>query len=175
VTPIANLLGIALGVIGGFWLGGVVAPDLPSAETEPGVVVSDGEVRGDDPDSLFHPPPLDRAVKQTVEQLGPGAEVSKVTITPTQLTVENSDGAETEALESMPLDAPELMLPGIQAAREEMGVKGTLTLDDVAELTWTPGNPDGKEWYALLDIATAGPPTEFSAARNGADIKVGAP
>ena len=175
VTPIANLLGIALAIVGGFWLGGVVAPDLPSADTEPGVVVSDERVKGGDPDSLFHPAPLDEAVKQTVEQLGPGAEVSRVVIGPSTLSAQNADGAETEPLESMPLDAPEQMVAGVQAARETMGVGGTITLDDFSELTWTPGNPDGREWHVLLDITTAGVPTEFSASRNGADVKAGAP
>lgn len=36
VAPIAHLIAIAAGVIGGLWLGGLVAPDLPSADTEPG-------------------------------------------------------------------------------------------------------------------------------------------
>jgi hypothetical protein len=173
-APIAHLVGIALGVFGGLWLGGVVAPDLPSASTEPGISIDD-DVKGADAESLYHPAPLDGAVKQTIEQLGPGAEVSRVTIRPTTLTAESADAAETEPLESMPLDAPETMVAGVQAAREEIGVKGEITLDDFSELTWTPGNPDGREWYALLDITSAGPPTEFWASRNGAAVKAGAP
>jgi hypothetical protein len=176
IAPIAHLIGIALAVFVGFWLGGVVTPDLPSAGTEPGVVsaAADG-VTGADPESLFHPAPLDAAVKQTIEQLGPGAEVSSAEITPTTLNAAQAGGEETLPLESMPLDAPERIVAGVQSAREQMGVKGAVGLDDVKTFRWTPGNPDSKEWYVLLDISTVGVPTEFSAARNGADVSAGSP
>jgi hypothetical protein len=176
VAPIAHLIGIALAVFGGFWVGGVVTPDLPSAETEPGVVAAEGEdVTGAAAESLYHPAPLDAAVKQTIEQLGAGAEVSSVEITPATLNAAQAAGAETAPLESMPLDAPERIVAGVQEARERMGVKGAVGLDDVKAFRWTPGNPDASEWYVLLDVSTVGVPTEFSAARNGADVSPGSP
>ena len=175
VAPIAHLLGIALGALGGLWLGGVISPDLPSADTEPGVVVTDDQVKGDDPDSLFHPGPLQEAVTQTLDQLGSGAGVSRVLIEPATLRASSDGGTGEAPLESMPIDAPERIVGGVEAAREEAGVKGPLTLDDVRSFTWTPGNRDAEEWYVLLDINTAGPPTEFAASRDGTKVRVGAP
>lgn len=174
IAPVAHLIGIALGVFGGFWLGGVVAPDLPSAETEPGVALDSG-VEGADADSLYHPGPLQAAVTQTVDQLGPGAEVSSVTIEPTTLNATDAGDGETAPLESMPVEAPERIAAGLEAAREDAGVRGQVTLDDVKELTWTPANPTAGEWYVLLDIATIGPPTEFSASRDGSKVTAGTP
>jgi len=174
VPPIAHLIAIAAGVLGGLWLGGAIAPDLPSAETEPGVAVS-GEVPGSDPRSLFRPGPLQGAVTQTIDQLGAGAEVSSVSIEPSTLTATDAGGEGAAPLESMPVDAPERIVAGIDAAREDAGAKGRVTLDDFEELTWTPAKPTASEWYVLLEIATAGPPTEFTASRDGSRVRAGVP
>lgn len=174
VPPIAHLIAIAAGLLGGLWLGGLIAPDLPGAETEPGVAV-DERVQGSDPGSLYRSGPLDDAVAQTLDQLGPGAEVSSVTIEPATLRVAENEGANLLSLESMPVDAPERMLPGIERARAEAGAEGPVSLDDVQHFSWSPANPTASEWYVLLDVTTAGPPTEFSASRDGSRVRVGAP
>ncbi len=170
VAPIAHLLGIAAGILGGFWIGGWVAPDLPSAETEPGVVVEEDSLEGSDPDSLFHPGPLAEAVTQTLDQLGAGAEVSSVTIEPGTLRAAENDGVNLLPLESMPTDAPERMIPGINERRRAAGSE-PIDLDDVRYFSWSPANPTASEWYVLLDISTAGPPTEFEANREGTTVR----
>ncbi len=172
VAPIAHLIAIAGGLFAALWIGGAIAPDLPSAETEPGVVVTEDGVTGSDPDSLYFPGPLSQAVTQTLDQLGPGAEVSSATIEPTTLSAADADGAERAPLASMPVDAPEEILFGIHTARQEAGVGGPFNPDDVLRFTWTPGNPTASEWYVLLDITTAGPPTEFTASRDGTRVRV---
>jgi hypothetical protein len=175
VAPIAHLIGFALGVFGGFWLGGVVAPDLPSADTEPGVVVDEGQVTGAEPDSLYHAGPLAEAVTQTLDQLGAGAEVSSVKIEPSTLRAVDAEGAEGLPLESMPVEAPARMVTRIEDARAQAGVDGPISFNDFLSVTWTPGNPTASEWYILLDVSTAGPPTEFAASRDGTKVTVGAP
>jgi hypothetical protein len=174
VAPIAHLIAIAAGVLGGLWIGGLIAPDLPSAETEPGVVAGE-QAKGSDPDSLYRPGPLAEAVTQTLEQLGAGAEVSSVTIEPAALHAAENEGPNLLELESMPVDAPERIVAGLEAAREQAGVKGPVSLDDVKHFSWSPANPTASEWYVLLDVTTAGPPTEFSASRDGSKVRVGAP
>jgi hypothetical protein len=173
VAPIAHLIAIAAGILGGLWIGGLVAPDLPSAETEPGVVSE--QVKGSDPDSLYHPGPLADAVTQTLDQLGGDAAVSSVTIEPAALHAAENEGPDLLALESMPVTAPERIVAGLEAARENAGVKGPIGLDDVKHFSWSPANPTASEWYVLLDVTTAGPPTEFSASRDGSRVRVGAP
>ena len=175
VPPIAHLIAIGLGVFGGLWLGGVISPDLPSADTEPGVVVDEGQVTGADPDSLYHAGPFAEAVTQTLEQLGAGAEVSSVKIEPTTLSASSNDGTEQAPLESLPVDAPARMVTRIEDARAKAGVEGPISFNDFLSLTWTPANPTASEWYVLLDVSTAGPPTEFSASRDGTKVRVGAP
>ena len=172
LPPIAHLIAIAAGVFGGLWLGGAIAPDLPSADTEPGVVVSE-QVSGSDPDSLYHPGPLAEAVTQTLEQFPAGAEVSSVTIDPVTLRAAENEGVNLLPLESMPVDAPERMLPGIQDARRKAGVAKPITLDDVRSFSWSPANPTAIEWSVLLDVSTAGPPTQFRASRDGSRVAVG--
>jgi len=175
IPPIAHLIAIAVGVFGGLWLGGVISPDLPSADTEPGVVVDEEQVTGADPDSLYHAGPLAEAVTQTLEQLGAGAEVSSVKIEPTTLSAADTEGAHRLPLESMPVDAPARMVTRIEDARAAAGVSGPISFNDFRSITWTPGNPTASEWYVLLDVSTAGPPTEFSASRDGTKVTVGAP
>ena len=167
VAPIAHLIAIAGGVLGGLWLGAWVAPDLPSAE--PGVTVEES-VRGSDAQSLFHPGPLADAVAQTEDQLGAGAEVSNVTIEPGNLRAAENEGVNLLPLADMPVDAPQRMLPGIEAAREKAGVSGPVTLDDVLHFGWSPANPTSSEWSVLLDVSTAGPPTQFTANRDGSKV-----
>jgi hypothetical protein len=169
VAPIAHLIGIAVGVLGGFWLGGLIAPDLPSADTEPGVTVEES-VKGSDPESLFHPGPLADAVAQTEEQLGAGAEVSVVTIEPGSIHAAENEGVNLLPLSDMPVDAPERMLAGINQARAKANSSSDVTLDDVMYFTWAPANPTGSEWSVLLDVSTAGPPTEFVANRDGTRV-----
>jgi hypothetical protein len=172
--PIAHLLGIALGVFGGLWLGGVVAPDLPSAETDPGVVAEE-EVKGSDPESLYRPGPLQEAVTQTLDQLGAGAEVSVVTIEPSRLSAAENEGTNLLPLEDMPVDAPERIVAALEEARRAAGGEGPVTLDDVIHFSWTPANPTSSEWYVLLDVSTVGPPTEFTASRDGSRVSAGSP
>ena len=172
VAPIAHLIAIVIGVGGGLWLGGVIAPDLPSAETEPGVVASDDSVKGSDPDSLFRRGPLQEAVDQTLDQFAAGDEVTNVTIEPGSLRAARGKGTNTLPLEAMPVDAPERMLPGIEAARRKAGVTGEVTLDDVRYFSWSSANPTANEWQVLLDVSTAGPPTQFEANRDGTRVRL---
>lgn len=169
VAPIAHLIAIAGGVLGGLWVGGWVAPDLPSSGTEPGVTVEEG-VRGSDAESLFHPVPLASAVAQTEEQLGAGAEVSSVTIEPGSLRAAENEGVNLLPLSEMPVGAPERMLAGINRAREAANSSANVTLDDVLYFSWSPANPTSSEWSVLLDVSTAGPPTQFSANRDGSKV-----
>jgi hypothetical protein len=170
-APIAHLLGIAAGVLGGLWVGGWVAPDLPSADTDPGVVVEE-EVRGSDPDSLYRSGPLADAVTQTAEQFGAGAEVSVVTIEPNRLTAAENEGTNLLPLEDMPVDAPERMIDGVNDARAKANSSTDVTLDDVLSFTWSPANPTATEWSVLLDVSTAGPPTQFVANRDGTRVSL---
>lgn len=174
VAPIAHLIAIAVGVFGGLWLGGVIAPDLPSAETDPGVAAAE-EVKGSDPDSLYRPGPLQEAVTQTLDQLGAGAEVSNVTIEPSRLHAAENEGVNLLPLEDMPVDAPERIVAGLERARRAAGGEGPVTLDDVMHFSWSPANPTHSEWYVLLDINTVGVPTEFSASRDGSGVRPGTP
>jgi hypothetical protein len=167
VAPIAHVIAIAAGVLGGFWLGGVVAPDLPSAE--PGVSVEE-EVRGSDGESLYRPGPLADAVAQTEEQLGAGAEVSNVTIEPASLRAAENEGTNLLPLDAMPVDAPSQMILGINKLRRQAG-STPVDFDDVSHFSWSPANPTDEEWYVLLDISTAGPPTEFAANREGMRVR----
>ena len=169
VAPIAHLIGIAAGVLGGLWIGGWVAPDLPSAGTEPGVTVEES-VRGSDPESLFHPGPLAVAVAQTEEQLGAGAEVSNVTIEPGTIRAAENEGVNLLPLADMPIDAPERMIAGINERRREAG-GDPIDLDDVMYFSWSPANPTDIEWSVLLDVSTAGPPTQFEANRDGSRVR----
>lgn len=127
-------------------------------------------VRGSDPESLFHPGPLAGAVAQTEEQLGAGAEVSNVTIEPGSLQAAENEGVNLLPLADMPVDAPERMLAGINRAREAANSSADVTLDDVTYFSWSPANPTASEWSVLLDVSTAGPPTQFSANRDGSRV-----
>ena len=169
VAPIAHLIAIAAGVLGGLLLGGAIAPDLPSADTEPGVTVEDS-LRGSDPESLFHPGPLAEAVAQTEEQLGAGAEVSNVTIEAGSFRAAENEGVNLLPLADMPVDAPERMIPGINERRRDAG-GGPVGLDDVMHFSWSPANPTDSEWSVLLDVSTAGPPTQFEANRDGTRVR----
>jgi len=171
VAPLAHLLAIAAGLFGGLWLGGWVSPDLPDAGTDPGVAVGEG-VKGGDPDSLFHPGPLSGAVAQTEEQFPAGQEVSNVQIEPGNLRAAPAEGANLLPLTDLPVDAPERMLDGIRAARAEAGGEGPIDLDDVKYFSWSPANPTANEWQVLLDINTAGVPTQFEANRDGTQVRV---
>jgi hypothetical protein len=172
VAPIAHLIAIVAGVLGGFWVAGWVAPDLPAGETAPGVAAGE-EVRGGDPDSLFRPGPLAEAIAQTEEQSPAGQEVSNVTIEPGTLRAAAASGPNVLPLSELPVDAPERILDGIRRARSEAGVEDPVDLDDVLHMSWSPANPTESEWSTLLDVSTAGPPTEFEASRDGSRVRVG--
>jgi hypothetical protein len=98
-----------------------------------------------------------------------------VTIEPAALRAAENEGPNLLPLESMPVDAPERIVTGLERARAAAGVKGPVGLEDVRSFSWSPANPTGSEWYVLLDITTVGPPTEFSASRDGSRISPGSP
>jgi hypothetical protein len=169
VAPVAHLIAIAAGVLGGLWVAAWVAPDLPTDETEPGVVAAEA-VKGSDPDSLFRAGPLAEAISQTEEQFPAGQEVSSVQIEPSSLRAARAEGTNTLPLDDLPVDAPERMLEGIR--RADAGVNDPIDLDDVLWFNWSPANPTASEWAVLLDVSTAGPPTEFQADRDGSRVSV---
>jgi hypothetical protein len=172
VAPIAHLIAIAAGVLGGLWVAGWIAPDLPSAGTDPGVTTED-PIKGSAPESLYRPGPLAEAVAQTEEQFPAGQEVSSVTIEPTRFNAAAAEGANLLPLSALPVDAPERVLDGIRGARAEAGVDRPIDLDDVSHFSWSPANPTASEWSILLDVSTAGPPTQFEANRDGSEVRVG--
>ena len=172
VAPIAHLIAIAAGIFGGLWVAAWIAPDLPSAGTDPGVAV-DGQVKGSDPDSLYRPAPLAEAIAQTEEQFPAGQEVSNVQIEPASLRAAAAQGANLLSLDDLPVDAPERILEGIRRARAGAGVDDPVEFDDVRYFSWSPANPTASEWSILLDVSTAGPPTQFVASRDGSAVRVG--
>lgn len=171
VPPIVSLLAIAAGVFGGFALGAWATPELPDEGTEPGVSIEE-PVKGGDPDSLFHPGPLSEALSQTLEQFPAGETVSVVTVNPDSLIAGPADGPNVLPLEALPVEAPERIVDGINELREGTGAKA-VTLDDVRYFSWSTANPTKNEWSVLLDITTAGPPTQFSANRDGSRVRIG--
>jgi hypothetical protein len=171
VPPLVSLLAIAAGVWGGFALGAAATPELPDDAIDPGVTVSE-TVRGGDPESLFLAGPLSAALDQTLEQFPAGETVSNVTIEPGQLRANAAEGPNVLPLEDLPVGAPETMIAGINELRKQAGTK-PVTLDDVNHYSWSPANPTNVEWSVLLDITTAGPPTQFSANRDGTRVRVG--
>ena len=171
IPPLVSIVAIAAGVWGGFALGAAATPELPDAAIDPGVV-SVESVSGDEPSSYFHPEPLSAALDQTLEQFPAGETVSNVHIEPSKLRANAVEGVNLLPLEDLPVDAPERIIVAVSELRVEMGATA-VTLDDVKYFSWSPANPTKNEWSLLLDITTAGPPTQFSASRDGSRVRVG--
>ena len=151
VSVIAWLLGIALGLWGGFSLMGGVAPDLPDPDTEP-AVETPVEVGGGDPGSLLRPGPLAGALGQLSGQMAAGDAIVSLELRPDRLDAETGSGGVGLEPEQVPPDAPQAIVDAIAAQRD--GV----SLDDVAFMLLRDGD-GGPEWYVQLDLAIDPPRT----------------
>ena len=171
LPPLVSIIAIAAGVWGGLALGASATPELPDPAIDPGVVAEE-PVSGDDPDSLFHAGPLSAALDQTLEQFPAAQTVSNVLIEPSELRANAVEGVNVLPLEDLPVDAPERIIVAVSELRVEQGAK-PVTLDDAKYFSWSPANPTNSEWSVLLDITTAGPPTQFSASRDGSRVRTG--
>jgi hypothetical protein len=173
-----HVAAIAAGLFGGLALAEAVAPDLPSDKTKPGVEQptgggSDGKVTGSSQQSYYHPGPLKDAIAQTEEQFGAGEQILSLTIEPDRVSANTSTGSNTIAPEDIPVNAPQKMINGINQARQKINPDyPPVTLDDVKTFSFAAANPRDQSWYALLDILSAGPPTEFWGSFNGEHVRL---
>ncbi len=174
VPPLIGIVAIALGVWGGLQLGAWAAPD-----STPAVSTIDGggtgfepveEVSGSDPESFYHAGPLEEQLTNALRKVPEGTTVSYVGITPARFYFNKVGGPNVLAMEDLPVEAPERILEGINAVREEKGHE-PVTLDDVTSYGWSTANPTSVEWSIDLESDTRGP-TSFSANRDGSRVQV---
>lgn len=175
-AALVHVAAIAAGVFGGLTIARGVAPDLPSDSTQPGVEQpssgggAGGKVTGSSPESYYHPGPLSDALAQTEEQFPAGEDVISLSIEPDRLSATTQSGDNTVAVDDLPVNAPERIIDGVNKARKKAGADKPVTLDDVRTFSFAAANPRNQSWYVLLDINTAGPPTEFWASFNGGKV-----
>jgi hypothetical protein len=164
VSVISHLLAIALGVWGGFWLMGGIAPDLPDDEIEPGVEAPDA-VKGGDSDSLLRAGPLAAALAQLDEQMAAGATIASLRLSPEGLQANSSGGGVELETSEIPPDAPERIVTAIARQRPEV------SLDDVQYMELRAG-AQGPEWYVQLDL-DIDPPRTYVAPLDGSSATAG--
>lgn len=156
LPPIAHILAVVVGVCGGFWAIGEIAPDLPSDDTEPGVAVADpGSVNSASSESLLTPAGLTGALGQLAEQLGDDEKITSMRIEPGRLQVERSTDQGLEP-DQIPTSAVELIAAQIGEQRAH-----PLGAVDVASAELRP-TPEGYRWFVEL-VATVDPPRSYVA------------
>ena len=164
VSVITHLLAVALGVWGGLWLIGGVAPDLPDADTAP-AVETPVEVGGDDPDSLLRPGPLAAALDQLSDQMAAGEVIVSLELRPESLDAETGTGGVALQPVDISPEIPERIVNSIAAQRE------TVDLDDVGFMLLREGDA-GPEWYVQLDLRID-PPRTYVAVADGSSVTPG--
>lgn len=164
VSGITHVLAVALGLWGGFWLMGRVAPDLPSEETDPGVEAA-AELRGGDPDSLLRAGPLAIALDQLSDQIAAGEAIVSFQVEPASIDAQSGSGGLELDPEEIPPGAPERIVAEIASQRPHV------SLDDVMFMRLRPA-AQGPEWYVQLD-AEIDPPRTYVAPLDGSTATPG--
>jgi hypothetical protein len=143
LPTIVHVLAIAAGVWGGLAAMDAVAPDLPDADTEPGVAAAQpATVEPDSGDSLFRAGNLAPALSQLDEQLGADGELVRLRIDPGRL--ESTEGEGGFGVGDVPSTAPDQLAAAIAAERPEFrGVEDLQYLELVQ-------SKNGPEWYVQL-------------------------
>jgi hypothetical protein len=119
LPTIVHVLAIAVGVWGGLAAMDAVAPDLPDADTEPGVAAAQpASVEADSGDSLFRAENLAPALSQLDEQLGADGELARLRIDPGRL--ESTEGEGGFVVGDVPNTAPDQLAAAIGAERAKV-------------------------------------------------------
>jgi len=169
VPAIVHLLAIAAGLLLGLWAMDAIAPDLPPADAEAGLIApaETGQVRADDVNSLFRAGPLAEALDALDEQLGSSGALIRVHVEPGRLTTETSSSARGFELEALDLAAPERIIELIAAERPEVrGLEDAVFFDFRVNAGERPG------WYVQLASAIA-PPRTYVAPPDGSRVRAG--
>jgi hypothetical protein len=164
VSGIAHVLAIALGLWGGFWVMGRVAPDLPADETDPGVEAAT-ELRGGDPDSLLRAGPLAIALDQLSDQIAAGDAIVSLRVEPGSIDAQSGSGGLDLEPGEIPPGAPERIVAEIARQRPQV------SLDNVMFIVLRPAE-QGPEWYVQLDFEID-PPRTYVAPLDGSSATAG--
>ena len=172
VVIICNLVGLVLGVWGGFQVAGAVTPDMPDPDTEPGFEApAEIDVNGGDTTSLYRNFPLDVALNELEQQQAAGTSIMQLHVLPDAITADTFDNGNGFQPGDVDDYAIETMVSEIDSARSEQ-----VTLSDVrsADLVMTRRGP---QWFLQLDSARADlpPPWTYTAPPAGEPVKAGGP
>ena len=172
VVIICNLVGLILGVWGGFQVVGAVTPDMPDPDTEPGFEApAEIDVSGGDTTSLFRNFPLDVALNELEEQQAAGTSIMQLHIKPDSISADMFDNDHGFQPGDVDDYAIETMVAEIDSQRSEQ-----VSLDDVrgADLVMTERGP---RWHLQLDSARPDlpPPWTYDAPLGGRPAKPGGP
>lgn len=169
VPVLVHLLAIAVGLFLGLRAMDAIAPDLPPADAEAGLIApaQAGQVSADDANSLLRSGPLAAALESLEGQLGSNGVLTRVHVEPARLTTETSSDARGFVLEAVDPAAPERIAAGIAAERPE--VRG---LGDAVSFDFRIGAGERLGWYVQLAPAIA-PPRTYVAPPDGSRVRAG--
>jgi hypothetical protein len=155
IAVIVHLVAIAAGVYLGITTIAAISPDLPSESSQPGVQApaETGQVAPDDPNSLLQPGSLAIALNSVDNQLGAGKSLSRVHITPSEITSEATDSGGFDVAD-VDNSAPLRLANLISQQREDVHGLGDFQFVDLRL------GPNGEpQWYVQLSIGVDPPRT----------------
>lgn len=161
VPPIAHILGLVAGILGGLALMSWVAPDLPSAE--PGVIQAAEPGEGDAAESLLSPAGFATGFAQLRDQLGEEETITSLRVTPTSIESESSDADDGVDPDEISTSAPYLIAYVIQDLRSNSnGSSDVAGAQDLASLELQPTTGSGSAWVATLRAGLPAPRRYFA-------------